>query len=768
MAGEEELKIKITGDPSSFQKAADAVIGGLEKLSESVEKASKSAGGLLALEGLQKVADVSKEAFETVKSTIEGSIEAYGEAEKATRQLSLSLQNQGIYSEELSDHYKEYAESVSRLTGIQADEIASSQTVLQGFLGQRQVTQELTQATADLAAEQGVSLTAAAQELGKAIQSGTGQLKKMGLQLADTDSEAQRYQKTLDFVKLRAGGFAESANQGVGAIKGLRSAIQDSREELGEKFAPAFEFAVKALTSFIQPAEDGNEELTNLKASLLVAAGVLTSIGVVLPIVGQAVIILKTAVAAFNLELNATKIALASIGIGLIIIALTELYLHWDSISSKIKVVVAGLTVFVTESFSGIGKLIAGVATANLTQLKEGFVQIKGAFAAGMKAAEQAATAEVEDGGKAQNAAQKKFADEAAALRKFNDDARIAEGKAIEEQSLLIITEASKKRIDLKKEEGALYGALQKAQNGIQRAAILAQINETKKLYAQEREEDLAREIQFEQIKQRTELNANVRLQAINTDASKKEIAAIKAKLLTESEAEVQFYEKKLARQVEANNKFLADQAEFGTAYAAINDTLRSEEITGFQEGTSQLVGLTNSKQQTLKEIGRAAAVADITIKTAQGALAAYAGFAAIPIIGIPLGLLAGAAVIAYGAEQIATVTSAADGGVLTGGIPGVDSVPVLGMPGELVVPTRNFEEVVGATRAARSGANEEMSGHLEAISAKLDQRPPGITIMGDFFGEKTMIQKLIKGINNSVLYNNAQLRTRPGGVTGQ
>ena len=36
------------------------------------------------------------------------------------------------------------------------------------------------------------------------------------------------------------------------------------------------------------------------------------------------------------------------------------------------------------------------------------------------------------------------------------------------------------------------------------------------------------------------------------------------------------------------------------------------------------------------------------------------------------------------------------------GGIPGMDSIPVLAQQGELVSPAQNFEEVIGSVRAAR------------------------------------------------------------------
>jgi len=47
-----------------------------------------------------------------------------------------------------------------------------------------------------------------------------------------------------------------------------------------------------------------------------------------------------------------------------------------------------------------------------------------------------------------------------------------------------------------------------------------------------------------------------------------------------------------------------------------------------------------------------------------------------------------------------------AKGGVVTGGISGRDSVPAMLMPGELVAPAKNFDEVVNAVSAQREGSN--------------------------------------------------------------
>jgi hypothetical protein len=83
-----------------------------------------------------------------------------------------------------------------------------------------------------------------------------------------------------------------------------------------------------------------------------------------------------------------------------------------------------------------------------------------------------------------------------------------------------------------------------------------------------------------------------------------------------------------------------------------------------------------------------------------------YAGFSTIPFIGQILGIAGAAAAIAFGAEQIGNITAAAQGGLITGGISGMDSVPALLMPGEVVTPAKNYEELVGSVYAARAAQN--------------------------------------------------------------
>jgi hypothetical protein len=124
--------------------------------------------------------------------------------------------------------------------------------------------------------------------------------------------------------------------------------------------------------------------------------------------------------------------------------------------------------------------------------------------------------------------------------------------------------------------------------------------------------------------------------------------------------------------------------------------------MQGVKSASQDLMQLQNSNNKTLKGIGKAAAIADITIKTAQSAMNIYNGFSTIPIIGPALGIAGAAAAIAYGAEQIGKVKGAKKGGIMTGGIRGVDSIPAMLTPGELVAPEKNFDEVVNAVANQR------------------------------------------------------------------
>jgi len=197
-------------------------------------------------------------------------------------------------------------------------------------------------------------------------------------------------------------------------------------------------------------------------------------------------------------------------------------------------------------------------------------------------------------------------------------------------------------------------------------------------------------------------LNAE-RQQEFNTAA----LETLRTQLQDENAARNIVLQDRLKKAIDANNKEAQDRVKFGATYAALNKVINSEEIQGKKQTIDSLAQLAQSGNATLKGIGKAASLVQIGIKTAEGAISAYASLAGIPYVGPILGAAAAAAITAFGVEQAAKVTAAASGGVVPGVNPVgrgfTDTQPALLTPGELVVPRKSFDEVINAVAASRN-----------------------------------------------------------------
>jgi len=184
-------------------------------------------------------------------------------------------------------------------------------------------------------------------------------------------------------------------------------------------------------------------------------------------------------------------------------------------------------------------------------------------------------------------------------------------------------------------------------------------------------------------------------------------LETLRTQLQNENAARNTVLQDRLKKSIDANNKEMQDRVKFGATYAALNKVINSEEIQGKKQTIDSLAQLATSGNATLKSIGKAASLVQIGIKTAEGAISAYASLAGIPFIGPGLGIAAAAAITAFGVEQAAKVTAAASGGVVPGVNPVgrgfTDTQPALLTPGELVVPRKSFDEVINAVAASRN-----------------------------------------------------------------
>jgi tape measure domain-containing protein len=114
------------------------------------------------------------------------------------------------------------------------------------------------------------------------------------------------------------------------------------------------------------------------------------------------------------------------------------------------------------------------------------------------------------------------------------------------------------------------------------------------------------------------------------------------------------------------------------------------------QTGLSAIAALSITGNRQLFEVAKAASIAQTLIAIPEAAQKAYTSLAAFP----PLAAAAAAAAVTVGVarvEQIrkTKITGFSEGGLVTGGVPGQDSVPALLTPGEVVVPEKNFDDVM-------------------------------------------------------------------------
>ncbi len=739
-----ELLIRINADAKNAKKAFEDLRAQTEDLESE----------------LKGVALVSAAAFAAFSATIYLSVQSFQEAQQAANELTLALQNQGIYTDELRKSYDEYADAVSAKTGIDDDAITKAQAVAQVYLKQIPVTQELTQAIADLGTQMGGDLSGAAEKIARTIGTSTNAFARQGLVIGENLTTAERYAKVLEFVQMRAGGMGEEFNKANGYTLALNSAFGNFVENIGSKFFPIFSKAREIAAAFFNIINK-SELVTQLAVTFLAVGTVLTGVVAGVTALAAGFLVLKAAALSFGVTTLAA-FAPILIPIGLITAAVVLLALNWDRVVATIA---AGCALIV-ESFrqivdvaKGVGLVFKGIFTLDPSEVDKGVTKV---YEAMKKVKDHTVStykeiyAERTADEVKQNEEKLKLAAEEADRTKAHER-RLGEIRKGEIDLLKLQNEnASAEIIGLKTKELEVLKALDEEKSAGEIAQLQIRLQSIRELQAEAQMEEKERKTEFENAKK--EMDAEFAELGIADAATLKEakLAELQATAKTESDIERQLQEDILKTKIEARNKELLDKKKYGVAYAAINKALYSDEVQGTKNAANELVALQQSKNSTLKAIGKAAAVASITIATAESAMNIYKGFSTIPIIGPALGIAGAAAAVAFGGERIGAVVSAADGGLITGGVTGKDSVPAMLMPGELVVPKQNFEEVVGAVRG-ESGGQAEVVAALDRMEAKLST-PQTTIIQGDVTADDSYVESLIRRINDAVEFRNAKL----------
>lgn len=613
-----ELVIKIKGDASDLKKSLDGVKSETENF----------AGGLKAIAGAIS--------FGAIVSGVDHLTDKFIESELAGERLTLSLQNQGIYSDELQTKYEQLAASIQAKTGVDDDQIVAGQALLQSYVGQREISEELTKATVDLAAAKGIDLKTAFDLVGKTIGTNTNALARNGIEIDSNLSKQEKIQQIVTQVNAKWGDQAAVLAKVDGGTRITAAGFSDLQERLGGKFMPIVENINKVFQTLINLFMNNDWMITAARDITLVAAA-LTGVATATYAVTTAWNILKAT--------NPLLLVISSV-----IAALVLLVAHWDSVVNFMQAAWQAFADNVLTVADNLFNALHAAMTFDFDKAAEYWENAKTSFTTGFE--------------------------------------------------------------DFKATRDQLQAEDDEEQNAKDAAKDQARKDRNNTAYAEQ-----------------TKLEQDI------------------------AESVKKMREQDYQDQVKNNARFIVEQQKFGTIYAAINKAMHSEIYQGTKTAFGELAQLQQSSNETLKGIGKAAAVANIIIKTAESAMNIYAGFSTIPIIGPALGVAGAAAAIAFGAEQVGRVTAAADGGLATGGVPGVDSIPFLLQQGELVTPTKNYEEVVSSVAATRLAEERGLVGEGPAASG-------GNTYIfnGDVLADDVFIDRLVEKISDRVEFGNARL----------
>jgi hypothetical protein len=756
VADPKDLIIKISGDTEDFKAKLGDVGSSVDKLGES----------------MRKVAEVAAVAFAGLSAQVYLSIDAFREHEQAVNLVTSALQNQGIYSAELAASYRETAEAIAAKTGVDADAISMAQASGQALLGQKQITKELTQAVVDFAAAQKIDLVSAFDLVAKGVTGNGAMLKRYGITVDESASSQQRLNQITEQLGTRYNGFAETLANSSGSTVKLNQAFHELEESLGKELAPAFDKVVKYLTEFLGYLKDNQTFLEYAAAATAVGVaitGIATAIAGTIFTFTKFIAVAEGVAAALEFVGIAASTAVAGTGLGLLLIIATEIYLNWSTIFPQIKALWAG----VVSAFIATGPILReffdGIIHFDFAKVKKAGEDFANSFKEGYTKSISLGTGE-QFGPPApakQDSGRKALADKQQAEIDEADRLRAAKLKAQIELVHLMEDGASKELVDLKKQEVAIITELENTKNKELRAALEKRLVENREL---EKEAIRVNAAQDDELKNDV-LKNNEAYNQLTAEQQKqflqKNAAELKQGMIVRQNVLQEAAKKEADIQKKANNQFLLDQQKFGTAYAAINKAMHSAIYEGSKSAFGDLAALQESSSNTLKSIGKVAAVANIIIKTAESAMNIYAGFSTIPIIGPALGIAGAAAAVAFGAEQVGKVTSAATGAYVSEGTPGVDDQPFLLAKGETVVPEKNFEEVIGSAAARRAGSNISSGSSddgavlaaLQSISDKLDNRGgTSIVVNGDAVGDTAFVDSLVKKISDAIEFQNAKV----------
>lgn len=665
----ESLVFKLEAINSDFNKAlADASkkTENLEKNLTKVAKVSATAfAGLtgaigLAVNEARKIEDINTQ-FEVLTGSVNGAKKAVQQLQEFSASTPFSFESVANAGKQLLAFGFEVDQITPKLQELGDVAAASGQDV-----GELTTIYGQVAAAGKLTGERLLQLQERAIPIGPALAQTLGVAESA---VRDLVSQGKVDFKTFEqaFASLsKEGGFAfDGLKKSSQTLSGQISTIKDNfsliAAEIGARFLPVVKGAATALLGFLTRLREDKalfETTVNFLKIGAAITGIITTIS--LAAIGflkfQAVLIgVKTGLLAIGsaFAFLTSPISLVIGAITLIGGAIAALVTGWDDNLGFIENFTQNFAGRISTIFSGLGNIIKAAFNFDVEGIKDGYDEIKAAFASN--------TAEMEQ---IKNEVEQRRAD------------RIA------------------KEIQDEKDKQALLAQQEIDANAAREQRLAAQREVDKENQIAQAEEKAA--IQ-------EEINALEVEQNISFKESERQILA--EHLAQQESMEIQSAKKRLLERRKFNKEYENADETSRKVILKTQELLNSEQFRNAQSLSQQNINLQRSSSSTISGIGKAAAITDIGTQSAVGAQAVFAQAVKTfpPPFGPAIGAALAAAQIAYGVERIAQVRGAQQGGLVEGTGFG-DSVPFLLEPGELVVPRQNFSDVVNDAAARQEG----------------------------------------------------------------
>jgi hypothetical protein len=224
----------------------------------------KISGGLSSLVSASKYVGAALIGFGAA------AVASFRDSEIATNALNQAMVQQGVYTADLAKKYGEMASKLEGLTTFADEQITSAQATLQSYIGQREVTEQLTKATLDFATAKKIDLKAASEAIGKAVSGETNALSRYGIEVDTSADKATRMAQAIQGLNNKFGGQAEAAAQGLGTLEQLKNALDNVMEKVGERLAPFIAFFTTQLRDFSTALQNNKDFVTGLDTAIII------------------------------------------------------------------------------------------------------------------------------------------------------------------------------------------------------------------------------------------------------------------------------------------------------------------------------------------------------------------------------------------------------------------------------------------------------------------------------------------------------------------